>query len=101
MDQNDEDFSYGRVDRLELPSFSPSSPRVGDWIDLTVRALDRHGNRVRDYRATLDIEVEEYRNGSWKTAYSSDFSLDQHRISFSSSDRGEKTFSDLIKFKSS
>lgn len=101
MDQNDEDFSYGRVDRLELRSFSPSSPRVGDWIDLRVRALDRHGNRVRDYRATLDIEVEEYRNGSWKPAYSSDFSLDQHRISFSSSDRGEKTFSDLIKFKSS
>ena len=87
------------VDTLSIHSINPSSPRIDQWIDITVRAVDRYGDIVRNYDRKVRFEVEEYRNGSWRNASSSEYTIDNRTAYFSRYDNGEKTFSDLIKFR--
>lgn len=87
------------VDTLSIRSFSPSSPKVDQWIDITVRALDRYGDIVTNYDREVRFEIEEYRNGAWRNASSSDYTLEHRTARFSRYDNGEKTFSDIVKFR--
>ena len=54
---------------------------------------------MANYEGRVKLLVEEYRNGSWRTASSSDYQLDQQYVNFSRYDNGEKTFSDIVKFR--
>ena len=91
--------TYYSVDNLSIREIYPSSPRTDEWVDLTIRAQDRYNSKVANYEGRVKLLVEEYRNGSWRTASSSDYQLDQQYVNFSRYDNGEKTFSDIVKFR--
>ncbi len=96
---NGGNYRYSSVDRLNIRSFYPSNPESHEWIDIRVSALDRYGNTVENYNSRVRFEVQEYRNGYRNSAYSSDYELSASSFSFSSYDHGEKTFSDVLRFK--
>lgn len=91
--------AYNNADSFSIHSVNPSSPAVDQRIDFTVRVVDRYGNLVRDYDERVRFEIEEYRNGTWRTASSSDYTLEQRTAYFDRYDNGEKTFSDFVKFR--
>ena len=90
-----------RVDRLSITHIAPNQAREHEWIDVTVKALDRYGNKASDYEGTLRFVIEEYRSGAWRTARSSDYQLQNTTRSLVRSDLGEKTFYGLLKFTTS
>lgn len=93
--------SYSSTARSFSLSISPSSPDTYDWIDVTLRVEDYYGDLARNYSKRVNFEVQEYRNGSWRTASSSDYDISRDYYTFSSSDWGRKTFSSLIRFRTS
>ena len=99
----DDDYYYNdryySADSLSIYSVSPSSPSVGEWVDVSVRVYDRYNSIVKDYTWKINFEVQIYKNGSWKSASSSYYTLDRNYYTFSRSDNWKKTFSSLIKFK--
>jgi hypothetical protein len=40
---------YYSADSLSIYSVSPSSPSVGEWVDVSVRVYDRYNSIVKDY----------------------------------------------------
>lgn len=92
-------YGYSSVDHLAIRSFYPSTPESYEWIDISVRALDRYGNIAENYDSKVRFDIQEYRNGYRNSAYSSDYELSASSFYFSPYDHGEKTFSDVVKFK--
>jgi hypothetical protein len=71
---------------LFIYSISSSSPSVNQRIDVTLRAIANNGSIAKNYNKRVRIEVQEYRNGSWYSASSSDYDLDRTTYTFSTSD---------------
>ena len=86
---------------LSIDSISTTSPRTYEWINVTVKAIASNWSVASNYNKRIKFEVEEYRNGSWKTASYSDYELSTESYYFSTSDSGRRTFNSLIRFKTS
>lgn len=81
-----------------------ASPTTNQWVDLTVKARDGTSTDT-GYRGTVNFDVY-YRSGSsssWiKTTSSSYYEMDEdydNGYTFTSSNDGQKIFSNLIRFK--
>ena len=84
---------------LYVYSVSSSNPSTNQWISVTLRALANNWSIASNYNKRVRIEVQEYRNGSWRSASSSDYDLDRSTYTFSTSDNWVKTFSSLVRFR--
>ena len=84
---------------ISVYSTSPTNPSTYEWIDVTIRALTNNGNIASNYNKRVKIEVQQYRNWSWKEAEFSYYDLDQDSYTFSSSDDWRKTFYRLVRFR--
>lgn len=82
---------------LRIYDLSSSSPQVNDWVAIQLRAY-KNGSRDRYFTQKVNFSVEEYRNGSWKSAYSSDYDLSRTSYTFSSSDEGEWSSNTFLRF---
>lgn len=76
-----------------------SSERVSrnQWIDLTLRVRNT-GTSTAYFDGTIDFSVEERRDGSWRSAYSSDYRLDRSNVNYSRSEEGEKNLNSFLRF---
>lgn len=91
--------SYSSDDyTLEWKNVSDTRPDRNERVDMTLRVNNRYSNY---YDGRVNFSVEEYRNGRWQSASSSDYDLDKTNYYFSSSDRGEVRFNDLVRFRNS
>ena len=86
---------------LSVYSVSSSNPSTYQWINVTLRAIASNGSVASNYNKRVRIEVQEYRNGSWRSANSSDYDLDKTSYTFSTSDNWIKTFNSLVRFRTS
>ena len=82
----------------EFYSVSDSTPDRDEWVDITLR-VKNSSYRSSDYDGRVSFRVEEYRNGRWQSASNYDYDLDKTTYYFSSSDRGEVRFNDLVRFR--
>ena len=82
----------------EFYSVSDSTPDRDEWVDITLR-VKNSSYRSSDYDGRVNFRVEEYRNGRWQSASNYDYDLDKTSYYFSSSDRGEVRFNDLVRFR--
>ena len=82
----------------EFYSVSDSTPDRNEWVDITLR-VKNSSSYSSDYDGRVNFRVEEYRNGRWQSASSYDYDLDKTSYYFSSSDRGEVRFNDLVRFR--
>ena len=82
----------------EFYSVSDSTPDRDEWVDITLR-VKNSSSYSSDYDGRVNFRVEEYRNGRWQSASSYDYDLDKTSYYFSSSDRGEVRFNDLVRFR--
>ena len=84
---------------ISVYSTTPSNPSTYEWVDVSIRALASNWNVASNYNKRVKIEVQEYRNGSWRTAEFSNYDLDQESYTFSTSDDWRKTFNSLVRFR--
>ncbi len=89
-------YSYSSDYFPEWRNVSDTRPDRNEWVDMTLRVKNKYSNY---YEGRVDFRVEEYRNWRWQSAYSSDYDLDKTSYYFSSSDKGEARFNDLIRFR--
>ncbi|MDD2487274.1 MAG: hypothetical protein PHS92_02810 [Candidatus Gracilibacteria bacterium] len=80
--------STGKVDHFEI-STSPATTKIGEAVDLTVKAVDSSGNQIKDYVGTIYITVD---NDTKATVPYSD------GYQFLPADLGSKTFSKGLSF---
>jgi hypothetical protein len=84
---------------LSVYSVSSSNPSTNKWINVTIKAIASNWSIASNYNKKIRIEVQEYRNGSWYSASSSDYDLDRTTYTFSTSDNWTKTFNSLVRFR--
>ncbi len=101
-DTNDND--NGDTDNFSLTT-NDASPDTNDWVDLTIRARDGSTTDT-SYRGSVEFEVyyRQSSSSSWikttsSTYYEMDEDYEDDGYTFTSSNRGQKTFSDFIRFK--
>lgn len=94
--------SSQRYQNYQIELFNPgtSNPSTLEAIDAIIKVRYNGSSYYYDnFNGRVDLSVEEYRNGRWESAYSSDFSLERSSVYFSSSDRGELRINRLLSFK--
>jgi predicted component of type VI protein secretion system len=103
-DDDDDDNDYEDVDNFYITT-DDSSPDTYQRVDLRIKARDDNNNTVEDYTNAVEFVVY-YRtssSSSWiETSSSTYFELDddyEDGYDFSSSDDGDVTLSDAIRFK--
>ncbi len=79
-------------------SISPTSPEEDEEIDVTIEALDSNGDLDDNYTENVRFTVQKKSGSSWVTASSSDYDLARTSYTFTSSDDGEKLFTNLLTF---
>ncbi len=85
---------------LQIASTTPTSPKLSEWIGMTFKVYDQQNKVFTAFEGKLNFSVEEYRNGSWQSAYSSDYSLSPTTTSLTILDRGSKTLNSFLRFNS-
>lgn len=83
---------------LQITSITPTNPTLSEWIGMTLKVYDKQNKVFSTFEGKLNFSVEEYRNGSWKNAYSPTYSLSSTSTNFSTLDRGSKTLSPFLRF---
>ena len=86
---------------ISINSITPSNPTTYEWVDVSISAITNNWSIASNYNKRVKIEVQQYRNGSWKTAEFSDYDLDKESYTFSTSDNWRKTFNSLVRFRRS
>ncbi len=79
-------------------SISPSSPEEDEEIDVTIEALDSDGDLDDNYTEMVRFSVQRKSGSSWVTASSSDYDITRTSYTFTSSDDGEKLFTNMLTF---
>ena len=97
-DQNSSNNSSNNDDREFDIRVDDSTPEEDQYVDVTIEVLE-DGDTDRWYDGTIEFEIDEKRNGSRFNASSSDYTLDEDEYEFRSSDDGEVTFNNLIRFE--
>ena len=85
--------------QVDFSSVSTNNPSTDQWIDLTLRVRNTSASYSNYFNGRVNFTVEEYRNGTWRTASSSDYSLERSSYDFSYSDAGERRLTNFLRFR--
>ena len=104
LDDSDYNTSNGDLDNFSVIA-DDTTPSTSQYVDLTVKARDNDNYTITDYRDSINFKVY-YRSSSsssWTQTTSSTYytmnSSYTDGYDFTSSNNGQKTFTDFIKFK--
>ena len=94
------DFRNGRfTDGSDSNNRDWNNPSTDQWIDMTLRVRNTSASYSNYFNGRVNFTVEEYRNGTWRTASSSDYSLERSSYEFSYSDAGERMLTNFLRFR--
>ena len=85
--------------QIDFSSVSTNNPNTDQWIDMTLRVRNTSASYSNYFNGRVNFTVEEYRNGTWRTASSSDYSLERSSYDFSYSDAGERRLTNFLRFR--
>lgn len=85
--------------QVDFSSVSTNNPSTDQWIDMTLRVRNTSASYSNYFNGRVNFTVEEYRNGTWRTASSSDYSLERSSYEFSYSDAGERMLTNFLRFR--
>ena len=85
--------------QIDFSSVSTNNPSTDQWIDMTLRVRNTSASYSNYFNGRVNFTVEEYRNGTWRTASSSDYSLERSSYDFSYSDAGERRLTNFLRFR--
>lgn len=85
--------------QVDFSSVSTNNPSTDQWIDMTLRVRNTSASYSNYFNGRVNFTVEEYRNGTWRTASSSDYSLERSSYDFSYSDAGERRLTNFLRFR--
>ena len=85
--------------QIDFSSVSTNNPSTDQWIDMTLRVRNTSASYSNYFNGRVNFTVEEYRNGTWRTASSSDYSLERSSYEFSYSDAGERRLTNFLRFR--
>lgn len=85
--------------QVDFSSVSTNNPSTDQWIDMTLRVRNTSASYSNYFNGRVNFTVEEYRNGTWRTASSSDYSLERLSYDFSYSDAGERRLTNFLRFR--
>lgn len=68
-----------------------------EYADFTLR-IRNTGLDTQYFDGIVRLEVQEWRNGGWRSADSGKYRLDRSEFSFSSYERGEKNLNGILRF---
>ena len=85
--------------QVDFSSVSTNNPSTDQWIDMTLRVRNTSASYSNYFNGRVNFTVEEYRNGTWRTASSSDYSLERSSYEFSYSDAGERRLTNFLRFR--
>ena len=85
--------------QVDFSSVSTNNPSTDQWIDMTLRVRNTSASYSNYFNGRVNFTVEEYRNGTWGTASSSDYSLERSSYEFSYSDAGERRLTNFLRFR--
>ena len=85
--------------QVDFSSVSTNNPSTDQWIDMTLRVRNTSASYSNYFNRRVHFTVEEYRNGTWRTASSSDYSLERSSYDFSYSDAGERRLTNFLRFR--
>lgn len=85
--------------QVDFSSVSTNNPNTDQWIDMTLRVRNTSASYSNYFNGRVNFTVEEYRNGTWRTASSSDYSLERSSYDFSYSDAGERRLTNFLRFR--
>lgn len=85
--------------QVDFSSISTNNPSTDQWIDMTLRVRNTSASYSNYFNGRVNFTVEEYRNGTWRTASSSDYSLERSSYEFSYSDAGERRLTNFLRFR--
>ena len=85
--------------QVDFSSISTNNPSTDQWIDMTLRVRNTSASYSNYFNGRVNFTVEEYRNGTWRTASSSDYSLERSSYDFSYSDAGERRLTNFLRFR--
>ena len=85
--------------QVDFSSVSTNNPSTDQWIDMTLRVRNTSASYSNYFNGRVNFTVEEYRNGTWRTASSSDYSLERSSYDFSYSDARERRLTNFLRFR--
>ena len=85
--------------QVDFSSVSTNNPSTDQWIDMTLRVRNTSASYSNYFNGRVNFTLEEYRNGTWRTASSSDYSLERSSYEFSYSDAGERRLTNFLRFR--
>ena len=85
--------------QVDFSSVSTNNPSTDQWIDMTLRVRNTSASYSNYFNGRVNFTGEEYRNGTWRTASSSDYSLERSSYDFSYSDAGERRLTNFLRFR--
>ena len=85
--------------QVDFSLVSTNNPSTDQWIDMTLRVRNTSASYSNYFNGRVNFTVEEYRNGTWRTASSSDYSLERSSYEFSYSDAGERRLTNFLRFR--
>ena len=85
--------------QVDFSSVSTNNPSIDQWIDMTLRVRNTSASYSNYFNGRVNFTVEEYRSGTWRTASSSDYSLERSSYEFSYSDAGERRLTNFLRFR--
>lgn len=86
--------------QVELHNPSTVGPATHQWIDITLKVRNNGSSSyTSSFAGKINLSVEEYRNGRWESAKSSDYELERTSYTFSQSENGEKRLNSILKLK--
>lgn len=86
--------------QIEVINPGSSNPSTSEQIDAIIKVrYNGSSYYYNNFNGRVDLSLEEYRNGRWQTASSSDYNLERSSIYFNSSDRGEIRVNRLLSFR--
>ena len=85
--------------QIDFNSVSSTNPSTNQWIDMTLKVRNTSSLSSNYFNGRVNFSVEEYRDGYWRSASSSDYDLERSSYTFSSSDWGERRMTNFLRFR--
>lgn len=81
----------------EFMDVSTSRVKKDEYVDFSIRVRSTWLEKEY-FDGTIGLSVEEWRNGKWRIADTSDYRLERSDFSFSRYERGEKNLNGIVRF---